>query len=419
MLFVSLISNSQRYTIQYVKAASNSTSTDSNASNSTTDPNPSDVKNIKDDIQSITKDIKNEQQNIDKYSTDLQGIQTNIYQSVNQINATQTEIDKTEEGMSRMELEIKSIEERMNLQKELLGYYLQDLYYINDEGIPEFFLTGTSLTDVFSNADNLETVGDKINQINQELGQEKTSYEDEKSKLEATKQDHDDLLKLREDQYYSLKAQQSSKQTQLSQSQSKMDELQAKLNKMQSELAGLLGKSINTDDIKKAVSFAAGATGVRYDFLMGMLVIESDLGRYTGGCTYTQSRMSGSRASIFKDICSGLNYNYKKQKVSCPPKSYAGTGGAMGVAQFMPDTWKSYESAIASATGHHPPDPWSLVDGVTAMATKLSKVSGVTNHKKASECNAAKLYLSGTTSSKYDWYCNKVLYWADNWEEKL
>jgi len=91
----------------------------------------------------------------------------------------------------------------------------------------------------------------------------------------------------------------------------------------------------------------------------------------------------------------------------------------MGVAQFMPDTWKSYESSIASVTGHNPPDPWNLTDGVTAMALKLAKVSGVTSHEKSAEKDAAKLYLSGTTSSKYDWYGERVLYWADNYEKLL
>ena len=54
-----------------------------------------------------------------------------------------------------------------------------------------------------------------------------------------------------------------------------------------------------------------------------------------------------------------------------------------------------------------------------AMALKLAKVPGVTKHKESAECDAAKLYLSGTTSSSYDWYCDKVLYWADHYEDRL
>ena len=126
--------------------------------------------------------------------------------------------------------------------------------------------------------------------------------------------------------------------------------------------------------------------------------------------------MSSYRLGIFKDICEELDYKWKTRKVSCPPSGYKGTGGAMGVAQFMSDTWLGYKKSIASLTGHNPPDPWNLTDGVVAMALKLAK-GGAT--KKSGECNAAKLYLSGTTSSKYNWYCTKVLYWADNYESKL
>lgn len=68
-----------------------------------------------------------------------------------------------------------------------------------------------------------------------------------------------------------------------------------------------------------------------------------------------------TRRATFKNICDALDYNYKKQKVSCNPSGYAGTGGAMGVAQFMPDTWNGYKSQVASKTGHNPPDPWTLL----------------------------------------------------------
>jgi hypothetical protein len=134
--------------------------------------------------------------------------------------------------------------------------------------------------------------------------------------------------------------------------------------------------------------------------------------------------MSGTRATIFKSICKELDYNYEKQKVSCPPSGYKGTGGAMGVAQFMPDTWSGYKSSIAGVTGHNPPDPWSLTDGVTAMALKLAKVSGVTEHKKSAEAKAYCIYLAGGNwaaycDSKGVDYGAKVLYWADNYEQKL
>lgn len=190
--------------------------------------------------------------------------------------------------------------------------------------------------------------------------------------------------------------------------------------------------------IEEAVEFASNATGVRKDFIMGMLVVESNLGRNPGECTYEEvekgaeeSHLNGqlsarawetfkNRREVVKDIADGLGYDYEKLKVSCNPgAAYAGTGGALGIPQFMPDTWLEYKDRISQVTGKKNPDPWDVRDGTVAMALKLSDVYGVTSHSTLAERNAAKMYLSGTTSWQYDWYANKILYWAENYKKLL
>lgn len=191
---------------------------------------------------------------------------------------------------------------------------------------------------------------------------------------------------------------------------------------------------LDPKSVEKAAEFAANATGVRKDFIMGMLVVESDLGRNTGKCTYRevedgalkahQNGNLGVRAwTTFKDrhdiianIAESLNYDSAKLSVSCNPGSaYAGTGGAMGISQFMPDTWLEYKDRISAIVGKKNPDPWDEKDAVVAMALKLSDVSGVTSHSKFAERNAAKMYLSGSVSSRYDWYANQIFYWSENY----
>ncbi|MDD5652194.1 MAG: lytic murein transglycosylase [Candidatus Moranbacteria bacterium] len=187
----------------------------------------------------------------------------------------------------------------------------------------------------------------------------------------------------------------------------------------------------NRLEIEEAVDFASSLTGVRKEFLMGMLSMESNFGKNTGKCTYQEvedgaeksykkgllSRRAWNtfqnRREIIKDIAGDLGYDYRKIKVSCNPSRYNGTGGAMGIPQFMPDTWMEYKDRISEAVGKKNPDPWNAKDGVVAMALKLSDVPGVKSHDRWSERNAAKLYLSGTTSWKYDWYANQVVYWSE------
>jgi membrane-bound lytic murein transglycosylase B len=198
--------------------------------------------------------------------------------------------------------------------------------------------------------------------------------------------------------------------------------------------------SVVTDlgKLEKAVEFASEKTGVRKDFIMGMLVVESNLGRNSGTCTYQEvedgalaSHENGQlsvtawetfvrRRDIIKDIAKSVGYDYEKLTVSCNPGSaYAGTGGALGIAQFMPDTWIEYKDRISEIVGKKNPDPWNEKDATVAMALKLSDVYGVTSHNRYAERNAAKMYLSGGTSNQYDWYANQIFYWADNYENLL
>lgn len=187
-------------------------------------------------------------------------------------------------------------------------------------------------------------------------------------------------------------------------------------------------------EIEKQVEYASELTGVRKDFLMGMLVVESNLGRNTGQCTYQQVKEGAERdyargllsdrawrtfkrrEKIMRKLAQDLDRDYSELKVSCNPP-YHGTGGAMGIPQFMPDTWVEYRDRIAELAGTDTPDPWSLRDGVLAMALKVADVPGVSQHNVWAERRASKMYLSGTTSSRYEWYASRIQYWARNYEQ--
>lgn len=190
-------------------------------------------------------------------------------------------------------------------------------------------------------------------------------------------------------------------------------------------------------EIEKAAEFAAEKTGVRKDFLMGALVVESNLGRNPGQCTYQQvadgaeesyenGNLSGRAWQTFKErqeiiikLADELGYDYHQLKVSCNPSSYAGTGGAMGIPQFMPDIWMAYKDEIGEIVDKKNPDPWSVRDGVVAMALLLADTPGVTEHNRYAERNAAKMYLSGTTSWRYEWYADQIMFWSLNYKDLL
>lgn len=371
---------------------------------------------IKDDMKDVEKKLEKTQESLNKDKQELSQIQGSITQTQREINKTEAEINKTKETIKRKEKEIEFLEKKIQFNREIIRKVIEQMYFSRKSSVALVMESGEGKSAFNGRSGYLGNLEGRLDTAIEEIENSKSIIVKDKEELEDNKKDHEQLLDLKESQQQALVSEKIETQTDIQKKEATVAELQAELSKLKSELSSLLGKAYNFDDITDAAAFAGKVSGVRKDFILGMLVVESNLGRFTGGCAATESRMSSSRLKTFKEICEELDYNWKKQKVSCPPKSYKGTGGAMGVAQFMSDTWLGYKNSIISATGHNPPDPWNLTDGVTAMALKLAK-GGAT--KKSGECNAAKLYLSGSTLSKYNWYCERVLYWADNYEKKF
>jgi peptidoglycan hydrolase CwlO-like protein len=385
----------------------------------TTDGNSDEAKNIQGDIQKIQDKITKEEKAKSQLEQNLNIIQQSVNSASQEIKKTQGMLNTTKENIQRKEDEINILTSRIVEQKEMTKELVREMYYETDEPVLQTILKENSLSQMMGHFDNLFIIKGKLDSVLSEMNTVRDLIGEERLNIKEKEVEQQKLLSMKQDQQQVLVSEKIDTQSDINEKDATIGELQSKLGKLRSDLSDMLGGSFNASDIEDAAKFAARATGVRKDFIMGMLVVESDLGRFTGGCYAKDSRMSGTRLSLFKDICEELDYNWAKRKVSCPPKGYKGTGGAMGVAQFMADTWVGYKSSITSVTGNKPPDPWNLADGVAAMALKLSKVSGVTSHKRSGECNAAKLYLSGTTSSKYQWYCDKVLYWSDNYQRLL
>jgi len=371
-----------------------------------------------DDAAAIQDKIGDLQKKQKQTQVQLDAAKASLSKNQIQVKTTKNLIISTETSISRKEVELANLNKRIELQKKILEEYLRDLYYSDQEDpIITLAVQHENLNNIVENFDQTLNIKEKLIGILSEVKQSSSEVEKTKTDLENTKDDHEKLLGIQQSQQIEIKAD-------VQEAQATLSQVNAKIDKLRGELSNLLGGSVSSKDIMEAAGFAANVTGIRKDYLLGVLVVESNLGRYTGGCTYKQSRMSGTRADYFKQIVKDLGYNIDKVKVSCPPAGYKGTGGAMGVAQFMPDTWMGYKSSIAAVTGHKTPDPWNLTDGVVAMALKLTKVDGVKQHKRSAEEKAYCVYLAGGNwaaycDSKGVDYGAKVLYWADNYERLL
>lgn len=373
---------------------------------------------VKDDIKDLEKKKKEEQEKLERYEGDVSRLQGEVNSTQKDINTTEAKIDSVEENIERKEEDIKSLNKNIEFKKLTLKRMLQKLYYNSEQPLLYLLLKKDSFLESAVSTDNLLSLKKKTLSVLDEINQSKEEVESDQKELEEEKEKHEDLLGIKEAQKNSLVSEKQEFQQKVEKKKLSVAQINKKISKLKSTLSSFLGKSFDAKDIVDAIKYASKKTGVRKEFLMAMLDKESDLGRFTGGCTYKNTKVKSADKTEFKKICEELGYNYKKQKISCAA-SWGGYGGAMGVAQFMPTTWVGYKSSIASYTGHNPPDPWNLTDGVVGMAEKLKR-AGAASKKK--EHYAAKVYYCGGPSSAY-WktkcedYADTVIDWSDGYDD--
>lgn len=375
-----------------------------------------------DSISDLEEEKDKIENKLEKKQQELLQIQGAVYSTQSTINKTQSAIEEVRATISRKEIEVMNLEDRIKLNEEMLKSFLQEIYYIKNQPILELILEEKSLSDIFSNADHLMTLEDKVVEISRKISETKKQVEQEKIELADIKEQHEEVLERKIDEKQDLLIDKAEKEATIA-------ELQQKLAELQSDLNVLTGKSFNAADIREAVEYASDKTGVPKGVLYGFLKMETNLGANTGQCTYEQvekvavarykkygSKYKKSiallykRRDLFYALVKKLGYS-KNKKVSCSPSGYIGQGGAMGVPQFMSDTWEGYKSRISAKTGHSTPDPWDLTDGVMAMAIKLRE-AGATSDSKAAIRKASINYL-GTF---YANYYNGIVYWSKNYK---
>lgn len=390
-----------------------------------------DTDEIQDDISDVQKKINKELKAKKLLEQNLGQIQGKVASTVSEISKTQGVIQTTAQTISRKEAEIQNLNDKIALQKSMLAGLLRQAYYNQSQPILNVVLTKASLANVFSNTEHLSTVEDKIRDISAEIGETKSQIEQDKTELAEVKEKHEEILDDKVEQKQELVADQKEVAADVAEKEATIGELQQKLAELQGDLNKITGKSYNAGDIREAVEYASGKTGVPKGVLYGFLKMETNLGANTGQCTYEQvinvslprykkllksnKKWQASidllykREKLFYALSDDLGYG-KKKKVSCSPSGYIGQGGAMGVPQFMSDVWNGYSSQIASMTGHSTPDPWNLTDGVMAMAIKLKK-AGATSDSTSAIKKASINYL-GTF---YANYYNGIVYWSKNY----
>ncbi len=372
---------------------------------------------------------------------EVEKLNLQIHQSNAVIKDLGIEIVDTKQSVDKTSIEIEN--SKKNLANILRAVYKED----QKSGL-EILFAGDKLSDFFNYLSALEALNSKNQEIlgnietskafleNQEkiLEEDKEDLEKivkiqmlQKNENESTKKENDYLLKLTEKQYQTLLKEKEELKKQVAKIIARITQL---------TLAGLKVPQ-SPEELYQLARLVGQQTGARPSLVLGLIEVESALGINVGQCncqgqpqcnhpeiSYKQV-MSTSQWTAFEQITKELELNPKTTPVSCSATGQ--WGGAMGPAQFMPNTWlnSSYKQRVESITGIRPANPWSANDSFLAAALYLAD-KGAKTQKLQDERGAVTAYLCGTNTMTSRckaaggvWYTNRVMTKAEWWQEQI
>jgi peptidoglycan hydrolase CwlO-like protein len=417
---------------------------------SLTDKKREEIKEVQEKINSYEEEIKAQQKKERSLKGEILIYENNVNKNELEIKKTKLAIETAEMELEEIEKKIEEGEKRVMGGKDALKSLIKLLYVSEQDSFLEILMTNDNISDFFNEINVIDSVKDKIFKTIIGLKKEKEDLNYRNKEIEEQQEEMGSLIRIKSYQNDSLeelknqkndllevtKGEEKQFQELLEENKNILPSLQAQLHELQS-----LGKKIEFDDAFGAAKHISSIIGVRPAYLLGILKVESDLGKNTGSGNWnddmyncylriskiakTASRKAyyvkraETEKNAYFSIVNRLGIDPDSVKVSREP-TY-GCGGAMGPAQFIPSTWLAYEQRISDVTGNNPPNPWDLTDAMTAMAVKVSDISGVIGGNYEAEYEAAGRYLGGGSwrSKNLFFYPNKVMLFADLYEKEL
>jgi peptidoglycan hydrolase CwlO-like protein len=385
------------------------------------------IRQIQTKIRDYNSKIKEQQKKARTLKRDIAIYQNRISKNELEIKETQLEIEKSEMEIESIKSEVVIKERKIEKDREMLRDFIKLLYSYEQDSILEVLITKDSLSDFFNEVGAVEYIKNDIFETIVNLRMEREELNSRKQELVEQQEQKEQLIRMKFQQNRSLGelSAQRKKLLEITKGEEKkfqqiLDENKKILPFLKSQLRDLqsLGKKIKFNDAISTAKHIGAITGVRPEFLLGILKVESNLGTNVGGGNYKVD-MRPRQRPVFEAITRELGYDPNEMPVSKKPRSYKGWGGAMGPAQMMPTTWRVYQNEVAEITGHYPPDPWDLTDAIAAMAVKVSKVQGVTDGDYDAEYKAAGLYFAGRNWRKFLFYPDRVMLYTDLYAKEL
>ena len=365
----------------------------------------------------------------------IKQLDSQIYQSNLIIKDLKLQILDTQDSIDKTSLKIKEI-------KGNLTNILQLSYENDKKSYLEIFLAEEKISDFFNELMALESLNSKTQELLGKIKGLKSDLENQKDLMVGEKDESEKAVILQELQKKEQQGIQKEKsvilektkgeetlyQNYLAQSEKKAAEIRARIF----ELIGV-PKAPTFGEVYEIAKYIKSVTGVRPALLLAVMTQESNIGKNVGQC-YLKNPETGSGIVVynsreisrvmnpqrdipyFLEITKELGRDSYNTPVSCPMSF--GWGGAMGPAQFIPDTWANpkygYGQKVKEVTGK-PADPWNIKDAFLAAGLYLRDLGA-----SQDEFKAVMRYFSGYSWSKWEEsYGRSVLSIASQYEEDI
>ena len=344
-----------------------------------------------------------------------------------EIKAITLSLSKLDKEIAKNHGDIKVTTEKLQSNTEMLEAALQSLHEKEGSNLVEVLVMNPTLSAFFNNVDNLtalqgtlkdalkKTIAtrDELLDLKQSLAEKKTDTASLKAARAAqtkaiaqAKKEKDALLK-------ETKGQEGQYQALLKESQKTAAQIRSRIF----EFAG--GGALTFEKAYQIAKSASGIVGIRPALLLAVLDGESALGKNVGRCTYQKSMHPTRDIPIFLELTAQLGMNPDTTLVSCA-NSDGAYGGAMGVSQFIPATWKGFVPRIQALTGNNPPSPWRHADAFVATALYMKDAGAGTEVDSTAYRRAAARYYAGGRWQNYLWtYGERVVKKAAQFENDI
>lgn len=351
---------------------------------------------------------------------DLNILVNDIKRAKLQIQAKNLIITKLSKEIGTRVSKINNLDQKISSGQDSISDLIRKTRELDNTSVAHVLLSDKTVSEFYHDIDAFEIIKRALREHVTGVKEAKTDTEIEKKNLEKDKNKQVDAKVTIESEKKKVEKNEQEKQRLLNISKQKESAYQKELaarQKRKNEILSALFKLRDTGAIKfgDALNYAKSAsakTGVRPALILAIITQESNLGANVGTCNKAGQPESKSWKNImpgpddkaarrssrddqtpYLKIVGKLGLNPDTTPLSCPIAG-GGWGGAMGPSQFIPTTWISYESKIASALGKSAANPWNAEDAIMATALYLEN-SGASGGGYSNERNAACRYYSG------------------------